>query len=150
MAETAEITFEVPGDPVPQPRPRVSTWGGRGRAYTPAGHGIHAYRQAIALVAKTAGWSEGPATGPVAVEIDAWFRRPPSHLTKTVQVKAGAPAWPPKADVDNLAKGVLDAITDSGAFWLDDCQVVELTVRKAYAAPGATVGRTIITVRRAP
>lgn len=148
MAETVEITFEVPGDPVPQPRPRVSTWGGRGRAYTPAGHGIHAYRQAIALVAKTAGWAEGPASGPLAVEIDAWFRRLPSHLTAAGQVRPKAPAWPPRADVDNLAKGVLDAITDSGAFWVDDDQVVELTVRKAYARPGSP-GRTIVTVRRA-
>ena len=146
--EPKEITFEVPGAPVPQPRPRISTWGGRGRAYVPAGQAIHAYRQAIELVAKTAGWASGPAVGPVAVEIDAWFPRPASHLTKAGTVRPAAPGWPCRADVDNVGKAILDAITDSGAFWQDDDQVVELVIRKSYARPGSP-GRTIVTVRAA-
>ena len=147
MAEATEITFEVDGPPVPQPRPRVSTWGGRGRAYTPAKHAINGYREAIVLLARSAGWSSGKALGPVSVEVDCYFPRPPSHLTKAGTVRASAPSWPPRADVDNLAKGILDAITDSGVFWADDDQVVDLQIRKAYSRPGAG-GRTIITVRR--
>lgn len=147
--EDREITFEVPGQPVPQPRPRVSTRGGFGRAYTPKGHAIHAYREAIRLVAHSRGWASGPTESPVGVEVDCYFQRPLSHLTKSVQVRKAAPKVPPKSDVDNLAKGILDAITDSGAFWRDDDQVVELIVRKAYALPGAE-GRTIVTVRRLP
>lgn len=146
--DATEITFEVPGPPVPQPRPRVSTRGGFARAYTPKGHGIHAYREAVELLATSSGWAEGPTDGPMAVEIDAYFPRPPSHLNRAGDVKPAAPARP-RADVDNLAKGVLDAITDSRAFWLDDDQVVELVIRKGYARPGAG-GRTIITVRRLP
>lgn len=42
------ITFTVPGDPVPQPRPRISTAGGFARAYVPEAHPAHAYRQAVA------------------------------------------------------------------------------------------------------
>jgi Holliday junction resolvase RusA-like endonuclease len=146
MHEPDEITFEVSGDPVPQPRVRVSTWGGRGRAYVPKEHPIHSYREAIVLVARTAGWTAGPTDGPVAVEILAWFKRPPSHLTKSGAPRASAPQWPGRADVDNVAKAVLDAITTSAAFWRDDDQVVELRVWKGYSE--LPRGRTIVSVRR--
>lgn len=146
MNEPDEITFEVGGEPVPQPRVRVSTRGGFGRAYVPKDHPVHAYRQAIQLVARTAGWASGPTDGPVAVEILAAFRRPASHLTKAGSPRASAPRWPCRADVDNVAKAVLDAIGDSGAFWRDDDQVVDLRVWKHYAE--GTPGRTVISVRR--
>lgn len=149
MTESSEITFEVHGLPVPQPRPRVAVRGGFARGYTEATHAIHVYRAAIVLVARTKGWSSGPTTGPARVEIDALFQRPPSHLKRNGELKAKARRWPGKADVDNLAKGILDAITDAGSFWIDDDQVVELLIRKAYAPPGAP-GRTIVTVRREP
>lgn len=47
----------------------------------------------------------------------------------------------PKPDVDNYAKGVLDAITKDGRFWNDDSQVRELTIRKAWTTgtPGILV-----------
>lgn len=144
------LTFTIPGQPVPQPRPRVSTWGGRGRAYTPAEHGIHAFRQAVAiratLAAKAAGWKA--AEGPVELSVEAVFQRPPSHLLKSGEPRPKAPAFPPKCDWDNLGKGVSDAVTDSGAVWLDDDQVVDGRVRKRYAARGEQP-RTIVTVRAA-
>ena len=146
MNEPDEITFEVGGQPVPQPRVRVSTRGGFGRAYVPKTHPVHAYRESIVLVARSAGWSSGPTGGPVEVGILALFSRPPSHLTKSGAPRASAPQWPGRADVDNLAKAVLDAIGDSGAFWGDDDQVVELRVAKRYA-DGAPA-RTIVSVRR--
>ena len=37
-------------------------------------------------------------------------------------------------DVDNLAKPILDAITQTGAVWLDDRQIIDLHVIKAVAA----------------
>ena len=126
----------------------MSTRGGFARAYTPAKHPIHVYREAIRLLATSSGWTGGPTDGPVAVEIDCYFERPPSHLTKAGEPRPKAPRWP-RADVDNVAKAVLDAITDSGAFWGDDDQVLELAVRKGYARPGGG-GRTIVTVRRLP
>ena len=144
MSATTEITFEVPGDPVPQPRARVATICGVGRAYTPARHKIHTYRQAIQLVAKTSGWVDGPTDGPVSVEISCHISRPPSHLNSSGELRKAAREWPGRGDVDNYAKAVLDAITDSQAFWLDDDQVVELTTRKNYSK----TARTLITVRR--
>jgi Holliday junction resolvase RusA-like endonuclease len=138
------ITFTVPGQPVPQPRHKISTWGGRGRAYIEARHPIHAYKQAIILAAKLAGRNRREGGG-VSLEINFVFARPPSHWTKSGLAK-GAPAIPPKCDWDNLGKAVSDAITDSAAIWIDDDQVVEAVVRKRYADRGELPGTTV-TVR---
>lgn len=128
------ITFSVPGDPVPQPRPRVSTAGGFARAYVPKKHPVHAYRQAVAAAARAAGLGE---TGdPLNVVIDAVFRRPKSHLTKR-GVKPTAPTLP-RPDVDNLAKAVLDALQDVMG---DDTNVSRLLVEKSYGPEARTTVR---------
>ena len=131
------ILLEVPGQPVPQPRPRVSTRGGFGRAYTPKDHAIHAYRQAIELIAKGR-----RIEGPVRLRVDAIFARPASHWRKH-DLKADAPRWP-RADGDNVLKGVADALTDAGV-WDDDDQVVEWTIRKRYASRSEQA-RTVIRI----
>lgn len=142
------VTFSVSGNPVPQPRPRVSTWGGRARAYVPADHPIHAYRLAISMAAKAAAAACGHAQTklPVMLEVVLVFQRPPSHLRKSGGVKPSAPAFPPKADWDNCGKGVSDAITDSAAIWHDDDQVVQARVVKRYAEHGEPA-RTMVLVR---
>jgi Holliday junction resolvase RusA-like endonuclease len=140
------LDIVIPGQPVPQPRPRLSTWGGRARAYTPADHPIHAYRQAVELLAKASG--PGAAGGGFSVEVEAVYARPPSHWTKT-GLASGAPAHPGRnlGDWDNVAKGVLDAITDAGTVWHDDSQVIEAAVRKRFAARKEEA-RTRVIVRR--
>jgi Holliday junction resolvase RusA-like endonuclease len=135
-----DIVLEVPGQPVPQPRPRVSTRGGHGHAYTPTKHPIHVYRQAIELVARA---SHKTITGPTALVVDAVFERPPSHWRKH-DLRPDAPPWP-RADGDNILKGVADALTDAGV-WPDDDQVVCWSIRKRYAARNENA-RTIITIR---
>ena len=128
------VTFTVPGEPVPQPRPRVSTRGGFARAYVPSSHPVHAYRQAVALTAKSAGLT---ATGePLNVVIDAVFARPKSHLNKA-GVKPTAPRLP-RPDVDNLAKAVLDALQDVIG---DDTAVARLVVEKSYGEEARTTVR---------
>ena len=120
------ITFTVPGEPVPQPRARVSTRGGFARAYVPAKHPVHAYRQAVAIAAKMAGL--GTITEPIQVCVVSVFQRPKSHVTaRGVVVKATAPRLP-RPDVDNLAKAVLDALGD----FFDDTLVESLQVSKSY------------------
>jgi Holliday junction resolvase RusA-like endonuclease len=128
------ITFSVTGDPVPQPRPRVSTVGGFGRAYVPKTHPVHAYRQAVALAARAAGLVQ--ATAPVSVIVDAVFARPKSHLNKS-GVKASAPALP-RPDVDNLGKAVLDALQEVMG---DDTNVSRLLVEKTWGTEGRTTVR---------
>ena len=130
------ITFSVPGDPVPQPRPRVSTRGGFARAYVPSKHPVHEYRTQIAAAARDAGLTE---TGePLSVVIDAVFARPKSHLRKS-GVKPDAPKLP-RPDVDNLAKAVLDALQDVVG---DDTKVARLVVEKSYG----TEARTTVRIR---
>ena len=126
------MNFVVGGQPVPQPRPRVSTRGGFARAYVPAKHPIHAYRQAVATAAKAA--CPHPTDDLVSVIVEFTFARPPSHMNKS-GVKKTAPALP-KCDCDNLAKGCLDAMT--GIVWYDDDQVAELHVYKRYGRTGET------------
>ena len=128
------ITFSVPGDPIPQPRPRVSTAGGFARAYVPNKHPVHAYRQAVAAAARAAGL--GKTGDPLNVVIDAVFRRPKSHLTKR-GVKPTAPTLP-RPDVDNLAKAVLDALQDVIG---DDSLVGRLVVEKSYGTEARTTVR---------
>lgn len=128
------ITFTVPGDPVPQPRPRVSTRGGFARAYVPSTHPVHAFRKAVAAAAQGAGLT---ATGePLNVVIDAVFERPKSHLRKS-GVRDDAPRLP-RPDVDNLAKAVLDALQDVMG---DDTNVARLVVEKSYGTEARTTVR---------
>jgi len=136
-----EIVLEVEGQPVPQPRPRFSSRGG-GRTYTPAKHPIHVYRQAITLMAKTAGKR---IDGPTQLEVDAVFQRPPSHWRKH-DLRPDAPAWP-RGDGDNVLKAVADALTDAGV-WPDDDQVVYWSIRKRYATRHE-LPRTVIRVTEA-
>ena len=128
------ITFTVPGEPVPQPRPRVSTRGGFARAYVPKTHSVHAYRQAVAVMAKAAGLTA--TSEPLNVVIDAVFVRPKSHLCKA-GVKPDAPRLP-RPDVDNLAKSVLDALQDVIG---DDTCVSRLVVEKSYGQEARTTVR---------
>ena len=128
------ITFSVPGEPVPQPRPRVSTRGGFARAYVPKTHAVHAYRHSLAAAAQDAGLSD---TGePLSVVIDAVFVRPKSHMRKS-GVKPDAPKLP-RPDVDNIAKACLDALQDVIG---DDTCVARLVIEKSYGTEARTTVR---------
>lgn len=129
------LTFTVPGDPVPQPRPRVSTRGGFARAYVPAKHPVHAYRDAVAAAARAAG--AGVHGEPVSVVIDFVWERPKSHLRKS-GVKPNAPVLP-RPDLDNTTKAVLDSL--NGVAWEDDSQVQRLVVEKSYGPEARTTVR---------
>ena len=135
-----EWTFTVPGTPVPQPRPRVSTRGGFARAYVPAKHPIHAYRQAVTLSATAARMPK--VEGPCELTVEAVFGRPASHQRKNGLAK-DAPLYPGHScgDCDNVAKAVADSLP-----FADDTQVVRLVVSKRYAAAGE-LAHTVVVVR---
>jgi len=124
------ISFRVYGDPVPQPRPRVSTAGGFPRAYVPANHPVHAFREAVRLAAIAAGVPL--STGPVEVSILAVFARPPSHFKADGSLRAGAPLFPGHncGDSDNIFKAAADSL--QGIAYTDDCQADIGYVRRRY------------------
>ena len=136
--EARSVTFSVPGDPVPQPRARARVVGGFPAMYTPDDNGIKAYKSAIQLVSIAAG--VGRFHGIVVeVFIEAVFARPKSHLLSSGKLRKGAPVLPLRADWDNIAKGVCDAI------WGDDRRISDGRCKKRYAVPGE-VARTIVTI----
>lgn len=127
-----KIIFTVPGQPVPQPRARVTTRGKFAHAYTPAKHPITAYREAIKAAAIAAGAK--PHGELVTVFVVASFVRPASHRTKK-GLKKDAPKTP-KPDGDNLLKGILDAL--NGIAYEDDTQAEKIFVWKRYAVRAET------------
>ena len=76
-----------------------------------------------------------PITGACRITILCCATRP-----KTTKLSA------PKPDVDNYAKGVLDAITKDGRFWSDDSQVTWLTAGKEWVDGPAQIYVTIETL----
>ena len=129
------ITFTVPGNPVPQPRARITTRGGHGHAYTPANHAVHAYRASIAAAARAAGACVHDE--PVRMVIDFVFARPKSHMRKS-GLAPDAPRLP-LPDIDNLEKAVLDAL--NGVAWKDDRQVACVNKEKSYGTEARTTVR---------
>lgn len=131
------ITLKIDGRPVPQPRHRATRGG---RMYLPLSAPVRAFKTAVIAAAKAR--FRKPLAGPVRVEITALFRRPPSHLTGHGELRTGAPTHPGRnlGDVDNLAKGALDAL--NGLAWEDDAQVVDLRVVKRWA----DVDRTVVAI----
>jgi len=127
------VTFSVPGNPVPQPRARVTVRGCFPHAYTPKAHPVNAYRQSLAAAAGLAGLK--PVSEPIEVIIDAVFERPKSHMLKR-GVKAQAPQLP-RPDADNIAKAVLDSLGD----YFDDTNVRRLVVEKSYGTEARTTVR---------
>jgi Holliday junction resolvase RusA-like endonuclease len=62
-------------------------------------------------------------TGPIEVQIGAYFKRPPTTSLDF-----------PVPDVDNIAKAVMDGI--QGVSFKNDKQVITLIVNKAWSEPG--------------
>lgn len=120
------MTIEVLGEPVAQPRVKVSTRGGFARAYVDRKHPVHDYRQRIAST-----WMAAVGfqfEGPLRVSITL-------RLGKRKSVKRKWPSVRP--DLSNYVKAVEDCL--NGVAWRDDGQIVELTVAKCYGEPGTVI-----------
>lgn len=134
-APSPGINFFVAGDPVGQPRPRVTING----TFTPHG-AIDGWKARIAIGAYKHRPKELLA-GPLRVHLVFFFPRPKSHFKgKNKILRTTAPNWHMvRPDRDNLDKAVLDCLTKSG-FWGDDCQVCSGYVEKRYCDPGEKPG----------
>lgn len=124
-----EIKITVPGDPVPQGRPKFTTKPFV-RAYDPPKSA--AYKKLVARHAK----KQQPAElleGELEVEILIFKQSLKSFSKKKVELAESGQLRPTtKPDADNYAKGPLDAL--KGIIWKDDGQVVDLIARKFYSS----------------
>lgn len=136
------VDFWVPGVPVPKGSLRHV---GGGRLIESA-KGLADWRKAIADAAWTYRLEQTPWDGPVRVDLAFYFPRPQSHYKandRSCELRVNAPRLPSKRpDLDKAVRAVLDAITDSGAVYRDDAQVVSIVAVKRYAddrIPGVTI-----------
>jgi len=123
MGET--LTFTVKMDPVPKGRPRMTK---TGHTYTPKETTIAEkhIKEFATLAMKDAGLTAN--NFPVSVLILFTFKQPKSNKTKFhIQ----------RPDLDNCAKLVTDAL--NGIVYLDDSQIVILSVAKTWGAEGSIV-----------
>lgn len=129
------IEFEVYGEPKGQPRARACVRGRHAAVYDPGT--ADAWKFAVrAAAGEHVRKIRMPLEGPVMVDMDIWITRPKSHMKANGQLRESAPKMPiGKPDCDNLAKAILDALTNAGV-WMDDKQVTHLQVRKIYNARG--------------
>lgn len=132
------LVVVIPGDPVPQGRPRFGrTWQGRRNVRTPEKTLVWRHCAALAYLAamRDAGherpmFGEGVA---LTLHVLAVFPCPKGAQRK----RTVAPTRPYVAqlnDGDNLAKAVMDA--GNGVLWNDDGQVAHLVVERWWGAQG--------------
>lgn len=133
-------SFRIVGDPKGQPRPRAFArrMGARfvARVYNP--DVADEWKERVKVAVRNGmptSFSNQPSDGAFYVRMHFQFQRPPSHLTSKGVLKAGALfEHLKKPDADNLAKAVLDAISDTQRVWSDDAQVVQLAVSKTWTS----------------
>ena len=122
---SAVLRFTVAGPPQPKERARR---GKGGRWYTP--ERTRSYEARVrwlcAAAASRAGWARGPGAA-YAVDLAMFF------------------GDARRRDVDNATKAILDAL--NGVAWLDDSEVVELSVRRAI---DRSTPRVEVEIRRIP
>lgn len=139
---TDPITFFAHGEPKGQPRPRAfarKMGNGKFCARVFDSGTAEAWKGAIAAEAAKHR-PAAPISGPVRLRICFYIARPKGHYTASKPergLRATAPHYHTgKPDADNLAKAVMDALTQCGWFWIDDAQVAVLTAAKLYADSG--------------
>jgi Holliday junction resolvase RusA-like endonuclease len=128
---TFSLSFTVPGQPVAKGRPRLSTIGGKARAFTPAK--TVRYEHLVAKAAQQAMQGRPPVPAGVAVTADiiAWLPVPASWSRKKRDAAILGDMRPTsRPDVDNFAKAALDGM--NGIVFHDDAQIVRLEVSKRY------------------
>ena len=123
------ISFIVPGPPVGKGRPRFAKRGNFVQTYTP--EKTASYENLVKVLAMQAMKGTQPLPYPVRVVIDIAIC-PPASWSKKKRAQALSQLIQPtgKPDIDNVAKGILDAM--NGVVYLDDKQVISLTIRKFY------------------
>ena len=136
----------IPGEPIGKGRPRVTTIGGKGRAYTPKR--TRNWEMGAAELLASA-YDGEPLDEPLRLDVFAFFPRPKrldcSHKRKPCSCPDGwdmSQRHTARPDADNLAKAVCDALERAGVV-RNDSVFWSVAVRKWYHRKG---GRPIVRV----
>ncbi len=137
MTTSKTIHLFIPGNPVPQGRPRACIRGKHASVYEDAKS--KDWKKTIAVHARASvtedftqndsgHWNKWKLID-TAIKLNVEFRllRP-----KSVSVKK-RPEPTTRPDLDNLIKAVKDAL--NGVLWRDDSQIIELEAKKVYDNP---------------
>lgn len=133
----ASIAFVIPGVPVGKGRPKFARRGNFVTAYTP--EKTASYENLVKMAAAEAMAGRDILSGAVSVGIHLFVTPPASWSQKKQnQAIAGQGIYPTsKPDVDNVIKGIFDAMNE--IVWKDDKQVVDVVVSKRYCTSARAV-----------
>ena len=131
------LTFSILGEPVAKGRPKITTFKGFARAYTPIktrNAEADVRSQIIAQLPK----GHKPFTYPVSIKLTIMRAKPKSASKKVTE-----PITRP--DLDNYIKLYLDAMNT--IVFSDDALIVDITARKKFAVCGAGAHIEVTEVR---
>lgn len=137
------LSFECAGEPLPKGSMRAFVNRRTGRAVVTSDNPrSREWQRSVETAAMVARAGAQPLSGAVHVQAHFYLTRPAS-----LPRKVGHPIKR-RADVDKLARVLLDALTRAGVFH-DDAQVVTLVAHKAFAE-GALPARVVVRVFEEP
>jgi Holliday junction resolvase RusA-like endonuclease len=125
------LTFTVPGQPIGKGRPRIGKIGQHARMFTPEKtvnyEGLVAHSAHVAMAGRPL------IDGAVSVNLFLDCQVPASWSQKKQRMALAGDLYPTtKPDADNVLKAICDGL--NGVAWRDDVQVVDVRMRKRYAA----------------
>lgn len=126
------MKFTVLGKPKAKGRPRLSTYGGFARAYTPKD--TIEYENLIKLSYLQASETQEKIDfeKPIVMKIDGYYPIPKSTSKKKTAAMVNGLIRPCiKVDCDNLAKIVADSLNEVA--YKDDTQIVDMYIHKYYS-----------------
>jgi len=122
-------TFFLPVAPKATERSRATCRGRFATVYTAPGYRAWLDEALPALATLKPDLDEATREKPVAITIEVVAPRP--KTTKRTY---------PRGDLDNYEKGLWDAMTKVGGWWVDDDQIVRNRTTKRFGAEGETPG----------
>jgi Holliday junction resolvase RusA-like endonuclease len=136
LVEVALIAFTIPGQPQGKGRPLAGWKFAKGGVKLPSlrtPQKTVQYEGLVAHAAQQAMAGAAPIEGPCSVTLAIDCQVPASWSQKKRRMALAGDVLPTtKPDADNVVKAVFDGL--NGVAWRDDVQVVDLRVRKRYAA----------------
>lgn len=126
------LSFDIPGQPIGQGRPKFTTINGHAKAYDPEkSRNYKAYVRMLATQAmKDSGFTM--IEGPCVLSIIAYFEIPKSKSKKFREAALLKYEYPTKKpDLSNIIKGIEDAL--NGLVYKDDACIVNLSCEKFYS-----------------